>query len=131
FLRFFVSAWQLAVVWLLLSVSISSVHLPRPQHSKWLGPFAKNGHIAAADDIGIAKPILFDLESDQEEQYDLADKNPEVVKRLLELAEKGRSEIGDYDRIGSSQRFFDEGPRREIERRWLTQPAAEKTTSTP
>jgi hypothetical protein len=38
---------------------------------------------------------LFDLESDVGEQRDLSTKHPDVVKRLLGLAERMRHELGD------------------------------------
>ena len=45
---------------------------------------------------------------DKEEKYNLADKNPEKVKELMMLVEKGRNELGDKDKIGSGARFFDD-----------------------
>jgi len=42
--------------------------------------------------IGVA---LFDMENDIGETTDLADKHPEVVKRLQALAEKARDDLGD------------------------------------
>jgi arylsulfatase A len=42
--------------------------------------------------IGVA---LYDLEKDPGEKTDLAEKYPEVVKRLQELAEKAREDLGD------------------------------------
>jgi len=87
------------------------LHLPRPKEPKWLGPFAVNKHIAPADRVGFDKPFLVDLDTDPGETTNLADKHPDVVKRLLAVAEAARADIGDYNRIGKNQRFFDPGPR--------------------
>jgi len=61
---------------------------------------------------------LFDLDADIGEKRDVAAGNPEVVDRLMKLIEKARAELGDYDRIGSGVRFFDEGPRWPETARW-------------
>ena len=47
---------------------------------------------------------LFDLENDVGESTDVSSDHPEVVKRLLTLAEKARSELGDVDKPGKGQR---------------------------
>ena len=47
---------------------------------------------------------LFDLENDVGESTDVSSDHPEVVKRLLALAEKARSELGDVGRPGKGQR---------------------------
>jgi arylsulfatase A-like enzyme len=47
---------------------------------------------------------LYDLKADLGEKNNLADKHPEVVKRLAALAEKAREELGDKDRPGKGQR---------------------------
>jgi arylsulfatase len=61
---------------------------------------------------------LFDLDADIGEKRDVAAGNPEVVDRLMKLIENARAELGDYDRIGSGVRFFDEGPRWPATARW-------------
>ena len=58
--------------------------------------------VEAVDEI-----LLFNLNNDKEEQYNLADQNPEKVKELMLLIEEGRKELGDHDRIGEGARFFD------------------------
>jgi arylsulfatase A-like enzyme len=47
---------------------------------------------------------LYNLESDVGEQNNVADKNPDTVKRLLELAEEARDDLGDLNRNGKNQR---------------------------
>jgi len=47
---------------------------------------------------------LYDLEADVAEKNNLADKRPEIVKRLLVLAEKARKDLGDGDQEGANQR---------------------------
>ncbi len=47
---------------------------------------------------------LYNLDSDIAEKNDVADKNPDVVKRLLVLAEKARDDLGDLNRKGKNQR---------------------------
>lgn len=96
------------------------LHLPRPERPPWLRPFTPNRHIHPSDDIGIARPMLFDLESDVSETTDLADKQPQIVKRLLAIAEAAREDIGDYNRIGKGARFFDDGPRRPNAAKWTS-----------
>jgi len=47
---------------------------------------------------------LFDLSNDVKETVDVSAQHPEVVKRLLTLAEKARENLGDVDRNGKQQR---------------------------
>jgi len=47
---------------------------------------------------------LYDLESDIGETTNLAAKYPDVVKRLLALAEKAREDLGDVGQPGLNQR---------------------------
>lgn len=58
------------------------------------GPYAKG-------ETGIE---LYDLENDVSEEHNVADKYPEVVKRLQTLGEKAREELGDGKRIGKGVR---------------------------
>ncbi|MCL5744460.1 MAG: sulfatase, partial [Acidobacteria bacterium] len=83
------------------------LHLPRPARPAWLRPLIDVPHIDAKDAIEITDPMLFDLETDISEQHDVADRNPDVVKRLLAVADRARADIGDYDRVGKNTRFFD------------------------
>ena len=47
---------------------------------------------------------LFDLSSDIHEDKDVSAANPEIVKRMLALAEKARVDLGDVNRPGKGQR---------------------------
>ncbi len=88
------------------------LHLPRPFHQPWLKWKTPNQHIAPEDHLATAEPMLFDLQADLGETTDVAADHPDVVAHLLKLAEAAREDVGDYDRIGKNQRFFDDGPRR-------------------
>jgi len=92
------------------------LHLPRAANPPWTPNWAR--HIKKEDVIDIPTPMLFDLEADVGERTDVAGKNPEVVKQLMKLAEQGRTDIGDYNRIGKNARFFDPQPRRPDVRKW-------------
>ena len=62
----------------------------------------------------VKKPLLFDLHNDIAEQHDLSDERPDVVAILMTEIEWARSELGDYNQIGSGARFFDPGPKRQF-----------------
>ncbi len=84
------------------------LHLPRQKEPVGAAPFSRNTHIAPADRVGFEKPFLVDLDEDIGETTDVSEQNPQVVQRLLELAEAMREDLGDYDRVGRNMRFFDE-----------------------
>lgn len=92
------------------------LHLPRPGNPPWTPNWAR--HIDRKDVFDIKKRMLFDLEKDIGEQQDVAGKHPDVVKRLLELAEWARNDIGDYNKVGKNARFFDPHPRRPDVAKW-------------
>ncbi len=94
------------------------LHLARPYPVPWLHRGLRRAHVAEADRFEIMTPLLYDLTADIGEKNDVAAQHPEVVKSLLALAEQARTEIGDYDRIGSRARFFDEGQQRPDKDAW-------------
>jgi arylsulfatase A-like enzyme len=53
---------------------------------------------------GPAKPELFDVRRDLHEDTEVSAAHPDVVRRLLGLAQAIRTEIGDEDRLGRGQR---------------------------
>jgi len=63
---------------------------------------------------------LYNLADDLSEARNVAAEHADTVARLKGLFEQGRAEIGDYDRVGAGQRFFDDGPRREESQQWIT-----------
>lgn len=83
------------------------LHLPREKEPIGVAPFSRNTHIAPEDRVGFEEPFLVDLENDLGETTNLAAENPQVVERLLGLAESMREDLGDYDRVGNNMRFFD------------------------
>jgi arylsulfatase len=83
------------------------LHLPRPYRPEWLQPLVNGNHIDPADEQEIPAPMLFHLGEDVGERRDVAARNPEVVKRLVALAEEARQDVGDYNRTGRNARFFD------------------------
>ncbi len=103
------------------------LHLPREAEPPGAAPFAVNKHIAPADRVGFEQPFLVDLVNDIGETTNVAEQHPEVVERLLQLAAAKREDVGDFDRIGTGQRFFDPGPRREESKAWISESAASPT----
>jgi len=83
------------------------LHLPREKEPIGAAPFSRNTHIAPEDRIGFEEPFLVDLENDLGEKVNVAAENPEVVERLMVLAESMREDLGDYDRVGKNMRFSD------------------------
>ena len=83
------------------------LHLPREARPVGAAPFSNNAHIAPADRIGFDKPFLVNLKQDIGETTDVSSNHPEVVERLLVLAESMREDLGDFDRVGKNMRFFD------------------------
>ena len=57
----------------------------------------------------VEKTQLYDLETDIEERYDVAEQYPQIVARLTKLIDKARKNLGDHKTVGSGARFFD-GP---------------------
>ncbi len=90
------------------------LHLARDKYPVGAAPFSNNRHIAPADRVGFNEPFLVDLENDLGETTNVAAQYPQVVQRLLGLAEAMREDLGDFDRVGKNMRFVDlKGPRPE------------------
>jgi arylsulfatase A-like enzyme len=83
------------------------LHLARDAEPAGAAPFAINRHIAPADRVGFETPFLVDLENDLGETSDVSTQHPEVVSRLLSLADSIRDDLGDFDCVGRNMRFFD------------------------
>ncbi len=83
------------------------LHLPREKEPIGAAPFSRNTHVAPADRVGFDKPFLVDLANDLGETTNVAVEHPQVVERLLGLAEAMREDLGDYNRVGKNMRFFD------------------------
>lgn len=64
----------------------------KPKKRNWGAPIAES------------EQKLFDLDADIGEKNNVADRYPEVVERLLAIAEKARTDLGDMDRPGANQR---------------------------
>ncbi|GIZ09686.1 sulfatase [Flavobacterium sp. UMI-01] len=89
------------------------LHLPRtsedqPFWSKGENEKPFNGtnlkNISCRGLIVLKRPLLFNLDKDMGELTDISKENPEVVKDLLQEAEKARKELGDVNTIGTDQR---------------------------
>ncbi len=55
-------------------------------------------------DMDITEPMLYDVRHDLAEEREVSAQHPEVVARLMGLADSARADIGDMDRQGSGQR---------------------------
>ena len=64
-------------------------------------PNRRHPHFGANDS---GRPMLFNVVDDPASQVDLANARPDIVVRLLEVADRARSELGDRARSGSGQR---------------------------
>jgi len=71
--------------------------LPRPERPADLGWYGRLQE-------GIAERQLFDLREDIGERRDVADRHPEVVDELAEMAENAREDLGDRDHPGAGAR---------------------------
>ncbi len=50
------------------------------------------------------KPLLFNVETDIASANNVADENPQIVERLLAIAEEARRDLGDQGVAGAGQR---------------------------
>ncbi len=94
---------------------------PRPgrNDSEWL--LARSGNFLGELLEPVTELELYNLEDDVGETSNIAGDHPDVVARLEVLADRAREELGDYDRIGTGVRFFDDGPLWPRRRHWLRQ----------
>jgi len=83
------------------------LHLPRDEEQVGTAPFLVNRHIAPVDRIGFEKLFLVDLDEDLGETTNVAEQHPDVVHKLLGLAQDMRNDLGDFDQVGKNMRFFD------------------------
>jgi len=79
------------------------LHFPHPYQTLGRRPGGKGGRPAAYQQARI-ELSLFDLEGDIGETTDVKDQHPEVVRRLQQLAERAREDLGDGSRRGSGRR---------------------------
>ncbi len=94
---------------------------PRPgrDESEWL--LSRTGAFLGELLEPVTTLELYNLREDIGETRNIAEEHPEVVERLEALADRAREELGDYDRIGSGVRFFEEGPRWPRRQPWMRQ----------
>jgi arylsulfatase len=93
--------------------------LPRPAKPPWCSWSAR-----MVD--AVPETELHNLPDDPGETNDLAETDPEVVAELMKLVEGAREDLGDYDRVGSGARFFDQNlPKRPDAIRWAGRSAPE------
>ncbi len=92
---------------------------PGIEESDWL--LSRGGAFLGEYREGVSELSLYNLESDLGEQINVVAEHPDVVERLTALADRGRAELGDYDRIGSGVRFFEDGPKWPRRQEWITQ----------
>jgi arylsulfatase A-like enzyme len=92
--------------------------LPRPKCPPWLSDEGLAKNWRGRDVEQIPQPQLYDLKRDIGETTDVAGRHPDIVQRLLDLAEQARADIGDYNRMGRNARFFDSQPPRPDVAKW-------------
>ncbi|MDE0109626.1 MAG: sulfatase [Bryobacterales bacterium] len=94
---------------------------PRPgrDESEWL--LSKSGAFLGELLEPVTELALYNLESDIGETSNVAADHPDVVERLTALADAGREELGDHDRIGTGVRFFEDGPKWPRRQQWMKQ----------
>jgi arylsulfatase A-like enzyme len=64
----------------------------------------ENKYLNLARKTAAAPLELYDVRNDPSEQHEASVEHPEIVKRLLALAEAAREDLGDVDRPGKNQR---------------------------
>lgn len=78
-----------------------TAHLQCVRSGDWKLRFKATGKKRAQQDL---EPTLYHLGDDIAESTDVADDHPEVVERLLLLAERARADLGDGEHAGTGQR---------------------------
>ena len=77
----------------------------------------------------ISKPQLYNLESDLNEKYNVADQYPEIVKQLEILANEAREDIGDYNHPGKNSRPMGfANSNYPLARDWISSPDEKEST---
>ncbi len=71
------------------------LELPREYRSLKGKPGGTGGKPANYEQVTISAPELYDLDADPGQKSNLADANPEVLRKLLEYAEAARADLGD------------------------------------
>jgi arylsulfatase len=71
----------------------STYHLDALRKGKWKLHFrfydhSKGGYVVAGNWVTPEKPLLFDLNADPSERFNVADKYPDIVRELEETARK-------------------------------------------
>ncbi len=66
-----------------------------------LETFTKHPHFRPTE---TAHTLLFNVVEDIASEHNVASEHPEVVERLMKLAEQGRQDLGDRGRVGAGQR---------------------------
>ena len=76
------------------------LHLPREPHTRvyWAKTPGCEGMAQ------LKTPILYGLAEDVGERTDVSAQHPDVVARMLALAEEARAELGDWDRDGTDRK---------------------------
>ena len=77
------------------ATAAGSFSSPTPTARSRDSPGGHGGIPAKYQQIKIIQPELYDLASDLGETTDVASRHPDVVKRLLAVAERARAELGD------------------------------------
>lgn len=90
------------------------LHLPRTPD---MVPFYSQRQWGRGTVDSIRAPLLFDLSNDIGEQKNVAAQHPELVKSLLEHAERARVELGDWGRVGTDSHDFNGFPQEDIHKR--------------
>ncbi len=71
------------------------LHLPHAYRTLGGRPGGSGGIPAKYEKRNVERAQLFDLNADVGETTDVAERHPDIVRRLLDLAEKARADLGD------------------------------------